>query len=85
MNEPRDRTLDRRTNDRVEFNGQVSLDLSEARLEGPGQNISTRGIYFETDAPEVTVEVDGTPRRGRLVRVTSLDSGRIGVAVAFED
>ena len=54
---------------------------------GSGQNISDEGVFFLTEASvPVIVEILGRdkPLMGELVRLETMGSGQIGIAVKFE-
>lgn len=77
---------ERRRDNRQSLGGAVTVQLPAQEIVGPGENLSSDGVFFVA-AGAVVVEVilPGTSevRRGELVRVTQMGAGRIGVAVRF--
>lgn len=87
MNKPTGNTAqDHRQDRRIGMTETVTVHLDGAAIVGPGQNISTQGLFFVTESSiPVTVRVGNaeTPVRGELIRVQAMGEGRLGIAVRF--
>jgi len=70
---------------RVDLDGDVRVRITEAALDGPGQNLSKDGVYLI--AGEIPVEVllpgDTDYRKGFLVRANQVRDGEMGLAIRF--
>ena len=78
---------ERRDGDREELVRSVTVRLDQSDLVGPGQNISTRGVFFVTDRSlRVWVKIEGLEGEleGELVRVQAMAEGKTGVAIRFD-
>lgn len=76
-----------RDSQRVPLSSQVAIDFESTSIVGPGENISSQGVYFTAEGcVRVTVRI-GTGRAvtGRLVRLESMGGGRVGLAVQFDE
>ena len=84
MNKPIS-AADRRT-ERSKLAGDVIVEIPESRVVGPGQNISSDGVFFiaEGSVP-VKVRIEGSDEvhSGEIVRLESMGDGRFGFAVRF--
>ena len=79
---------ERRDTDRLPLDGAVTVYFDEQQVIGPGENISSQGVFFVADAAiRVRVMVDGAEewREGEVVRVQSMGEGKIGMAVRFAE
>ena len=78
-------TDNHRHSQRIALDGDVQVRLTEAALEGPGQNLSKDGVYLI--AGEIAVEVllpgEKEYRRGFLVRANQVRDGEMGLAIRF--
>lgn len=79
-------TDNRRIDPRIVMDEQVTITFSQEAIVGPGQNISSQGLFFvaETAIP-VRVRIAGVdqPVAGELVRVQAMGEGKLGIAVRF--
>ena len=76
----------RRSGDRTRLEGSVTVQFCEKDVVGSGQNVSEEGVFFEAeDALRVRVRVNADEewRDAVVVRMQSMDQGRIGIAVRF--
>jgi hypothetical protein len=81
-----DQLGERRRDDRQRLGGTVTVRLPAQAVVGPGENISSDGVFFVTEAAlevEVTLPGEVEARRGELVRLTQIGGGRVGVAIRF--
>jgi hypothetical protein len=77
---------DGRRDSRQPLTGEVTITFAADPIHGPGQNISTQGLYFTAQgALRVLVRIEGRaePVPAELVRAESMGNGRIGIAVRF--
>jgi hypothetical protein len=87
-NGPHSSTADRRGPSRQPLSGRVVIELERVQLVGPGQNISSDGVYFVSDGNiPVRVHLEGRDGEitGELVRVEAMGQGKLGVAVRFRE
>ena len=78
---------DHRRSDRVGLEGNVTIRFTNDAIVGSGQNISEQGVFFLTEGSlPVTVEIEGRSGTliGELVRVESMGTGQVGIAVKFD-
>lgn len=70
---------------RVDLDGDVQVRLTEAALEGPGQNLSKDGVYLIAGEIQVEVLLPGETdyRKGFLVRANQVRDGEMGLAIRF--
>jgi hypothetical protein len=71
---------------RAPLDQQVHVEFEAGAIVGPGQNISSMGVFFTADARlPVTVRIGDSDQvvRGEVVRFESMSEGRIGIAVRF--
>lgn len=81
-------TDDRRRDDRQDTDGRVVVEFGDLRLAGPARNTSSTGVYFVTSSKMpvlVRIEGESEPRYAELVRLETLGSGRVGIAVRYLD
>jgi hypothetical protein len=78
--------VDSRREPRVHLAEQVTIRFDSGSIVGPGQNVSSQGVFFTAAASiPVTVRIDGKELElpGELVRVETMGDGRVGIAVRF--
>ena len=76
----------RRSGDRTRLEGSVTVQFCENDVVGSGQNVSEEGVFFEAEGAlrvRVRVNADEEWRDAVVVRMQSMDQGRIGIAVRF--
>jgi len=73
---------------RVVMDGEVSIRFSSDAIVGSGKNVSAQGVFFlaEGRVPvKVTIEGRDGELDGELVRIENMGSGKVGIAVKFDE
>lgn len=79
---------DRRDSPRIPMGEKVTVTIHADTIVGPGQNISSQGVFFVADASlRVSVSIQGVaePVEGHLVRVQHMGESKLGIAVRFDE
>jgi len=79
---------EQRRDERLGLAEQVAIQFSDLTLVGSGENISSQGVYFTVDATiPVRVRIgDGQQEvEGHLIRASTIEDGRVGIAVRFAE
>ncbi len=78
--------IENRREARVPLAGEVAVQFDATAIVGPGQNVSSQGVFFTAEGSlPVTVQIvsKGRTLRGELVRFERMGDGRVGIAVRF--
>jgi len=79
--------VDQRSSGRIDTDAKVTITFDGSSIVGPGQNISEQGVFFVAEGSvAVTVRIEGcaNPMAGELVRIETMDEGKVGLAVRFK-
>ena len=79
---------ERRDSPRIPMGETVTVKIHTDTIVGPGQNISSQGVFFVADASiRVSVSIRGVsePVEGHLVRVQHMGERKLGIAVRFDE
>jgi len=85
MNDPDPSSRLKRDAERLRLASEVCVTFQADPVSGPGQNISSTGVYFLADQEvRVTVRIGDREVEGHLVRAEKHGSGKTGLAVRFD-
>jgi len=76
---------DKRRSGRKDVQTRIAMMMAAGSLEGETVNLSQEGVLLQAEGHiSVYLKIEGTEYRGKLVRVTPINSGTLSYAIELD-